>query len=119
MKVLLTGGAGFIGSHVAERLLRDGHSVDVLDNFDPFYPSAVKEANLAAALTSPHCRLHRGDLRDRAFLAGLPTGHDAIIHLAAKAGVRPSIQDPIAYQQANVEGTQYLLEFARTRGLTP
>jgi UDP-glucuronate 4-epimerase len=117
MNVLLTGGAGFIGSHVAERLLRDGHAVDVIDNFDPFYASSVKEANVAAALASPRCRLYRGDLRDRAFLAGLPAGHNAIIHLAAKAGVRPSIQDPIAYQQANVEGTQYLLEFARTRGI--
>src|SRR5688572_11041946 len=117
MNVLLTGGAGFIGSHVAERLLRDGHAVDVLDNFDPFYPSAIKEVNLAAALANPRCRLHRGDLRDRDFLNRLPAGHDAIIHLAAKAGVRPSIQDPIAYQQVNVEGTQNLLEFARARGI--
>lgn len=117
MKVLLTGGAGFIGSHVLERLLRDGCEVDVVDNFDPFYPAAVKEANLAAVAPHEGFRLHRGDIRDRAFLGALPAGHDAIVHLAAKAGVRPSIADPVAYQQVNVEGTQNLLEWARARGV--
>jgi UDP-glucuronate 4-epimerase len=117
MNVLLTGGAGFIGSHVAEHLLRDGHAVDVVDNFDPFYAPATKEGNLATALASARCRLYRGDLQDRAFLATLPAGHDAIIHLAAKAGVRPSINNPVEYQQANVEGTQNLLELARARGI--
>ncbi len=119
MNILVTGGAGFIGSHVVERLLRDGHTVDAIDNFDPFYPRATKEANLAAVADHAGFRLHRGDIGDAAWLAGLPAevGRDAIIHLAAKAGVRPSIEHPVAYQQANVEGTQSLLEFARARGI--
>lgn len=119
MRVLVTGGAGFIASHVVERLLADGHRVDVVDNFDPFYAPAIKEANLAAVRSHPDFQLHRIDVRDPAALAALPAdaGRDAIIHLAAKAGVRPSIDDPLAYQQSNVEGTQHLLEFARARGI--
>jgi UDP-glucuronate 4-epimerase len=117
MTILVTGGAGFIGSHVVERLLSDGHAVEVIDNFDPFYDIAIKEANLAPALAHPRFRLHRFDLCDRSALAAITGPFDAIIHLAAKAGVRPSIENPVAYQQSNVEGTQNLLEFARTRGI--
>lgn len=114
MNLLVTGGAGFIGSHLVDRLLADGHTVAVVDNFDPFYEAEVKEANIAGHLEQPNYTLHRLDIRDfdglRRELAG---GYDCIVHLAAKAGVRPSIEDPIAYQEVNVRGTQNLLELAR------
>jgi UDP-glucuronate 4-epimerase len=113
---LVTGGAGFIGSHVVESLLDDGWTVTVLDNFDPFYDLAIKERNVAAHLGRPGYTLIRGDLRDRDGMEQvLPGPYDAIIHLAARAGVRPSIADPIGYQDVNVVGTQNLLELARRR----
>lgn len=113
--VLVTGGAGFIGSHVVERLLADGHRVTVLDNFDGFYDPAVKRRNLAAAKDRAAFSLVEGDIRDtdlvdRMFKAG---GFDVVFHSAARAGVRPSIQNPVAYQQVNIEGTQVLLEAVR------
>src|SRR4051812_48703759 len=109
--VLVTGGAGFIGSHLVDALAARGDAVTVLDNFDSFYPRALKEQNIASALQHPQCRLIEGDLRDMAFLRQrLSGGYDAIVHLAAKAGVRPSILDPVAYQDVNVRGTQQLLE---------
>ncbi len=114
--VLLTGGAGFIGSHLLDSLLADGASVTVVDNFDPFYPRSRKERNLEAHRGNARVRLVECDLRDmdglRTELAG---PYDAIVHLAAKAGVRPSIEDPVAYQEVNVRGTQNLLELARER----
>lgn len=114
MHLLVTGGVGFIGSHLVDRLLADSHQVTVVDNFDPFYPAGIKEANIAAHLDHPDYTLHRVDIRD---LEGLRTelkgGYDCIVHLAAKAGVRPSIEDPVAYQEVNVRGTQNLLELAR------
>jgi UDP-glucuronate 4-epimerase len=114
MRIVVTGGAGFIGSHLVDRLLRDGREVVVVDDFDPYYPRAVKEANLAAALASPRCRLVELDVRDaegaRALLqASRP---DAIVHLAAKAGVRPSIAEPSLYADVNVIGTVRWLEAA-------
>lgn len=114
-RVLVTGGAGFIGSHVGEALLARGDDVVVLDNFDTFYDPEVKRQNIAAALTHPHYRLVEGDIRhpeslDRAAASG---PFDAIIHLAARAGVRPSIQDPLLYDDVNVRGTTAMLEFAR------
>ena len=118
MHVLVTGGAGFIGSHLVDALLRDGHRVTVLDNFDAFYPRAVKERNIAAHRGNPAWRIVEADLRDaRAIAAQLTDRYDVIVHLAAKAGVRPSIQDPLSYQEVNVAGTQNLLEFARTAGI--
>ncbi|MCW5553479.1 MAG: GDP-mannose 4,6-dehydratase [Verrucomicrobiae bacterium] len=118
MKVLVTGGAGFIGSHLVDRLLAEGHTVTVVDNFDSFYDPAVKQANVAAHTNHPHFRLVRADIRDAAALrAGLDGAYDLIVHLAAKAGVRPSIENPTAYQQVNVGGTQNLLEFAREQGI--
>jgi UDP-glucuronate 4-epimerase len=118
MHVLVTGGAGFIGSHLVDTLLRDGHRVTVFDNFDPFYPRAVKERNIAAHRGNPAWRLVEADLRDaKAIAAQLTDRYDMIVHLAAKAGVRPSIQDPLSYQDVNVAGTQNLLEFARTAGI--
>ncbi len=117
MHVLVTGGAGFIGSHVVDSLLKSGHSVTVLDNFDDFYDRSRKERNIAHQRTEPRWRLVEADLRDaEALNTQLDDRYDVIIHLAAKAGVRPSIEQPIAYQEVNVRGTQNLLEFARLHG---
>ena len=118
MHILVTGGAGFIGSHLVDSLLRDGHTVTAFDNFDPFYDRTVKEQNIAAHRTHANWRLVEGDIRDAAGITRLLTDpFDVIVHLAAKAGVRPSIEDPIGYQETNVRGTQNLLEFARARAV--
>jgi len=116
-RALVTGGAGFIGSHLVDSLLTDGWDVTVADSFDPFYPAAVKHANIEAHRRHPRWRLHELDIADADGLAALPGTFDVIVHLAAKAGVRPSIADPLAYQRANVAGTQAMLEFARARGI--
>src|SRR5262245_52239931 len=114
---LVTGGAGFIGSHVVDSLLADGWRVTAFDNFDPFYDPAIKEANVRAHQSKASYELIRGDLRDPDAIASLGNAtYDVIVHLAAKAGVRPSIEDPVGYQQANVTGTQLLLELARRVG---
>jgi len=114
---LVTGGAGFIGSHLVDRLLADGWAVTSVDNFDPFYSPVAKRENVAAHLRHPAFRLTEADVCDAATLQErLPGGYDAVVHLAAKAGVRPSIAAPAAYQRTNVEGTQALLELAREWG---
>ena len=119
MHLLVTGGAGFIGSHLVDSLLGDGFEVTVLDNFDPFYDRALKEDNIAAHRTNRRWRLVEADLRQAQSLKVLLTGrYDAIVHLAAKAGVRASIGDPSTYQEVNVAGTQNLLELARDLGIT-
>jgi UDP-glucuronate 4-epimerase len=112
MKVLVTGGAGFIGSHLVERLLAEGHRVVCLDNFDDFYDPALKRRNLAAALKHLGFRLVEGDLRDEDGLEKLFAGEkfDLVAHLAARAGVRPSVEDPALYVDVNLRGTVYLLE---------
>lgn len=113
--VLVTGGAGFIGSHVVDALLGQGRAVTAIDNFDPFYDAGVKRQNLASAAGHPGFRLIEGDVRDAAALAALPDDIDAVVHLAALAGVRPSIARPVEYVDVNVRGTQVLLEWARVR----
>jgi len=117
--VLITGGAGFIGSHLVERLAETGHRVVCLDNFDPYYPAAVKRANLQQALSSERVRLVEADVRDRGALGSVLAGEKlgAIVHLAARAGVRPSLQDPELYLDVNVRGTLNLLEAAREFGV--
>ncbi|MEO8097242.1 MAG: NAD-dependent epimerase/dehydratase family protein [Acidobacteriota bacterium] len=111
---LVTGAAGFIGSHLVDRLLRDGWTVTGLDNFDPFYSRAAKENNIVGHRNTRGYRFIEADIRDSDSLESLaPEKYDAVVHLAAKAGVRPSIMDPIAYQEVNVRGTQNLLELAR------
>jgi UDP-glucuronate 4-epimerase len=114
MRTLVTGGAGFIGSHLVDRLLADGHEVVVLDAFDTFYDPALKRANLAGALGNPRCRLAELDLRDRDGVGRLvaEVQPEAIVHLAARAGVRPSIEAPALYAEVNVLGTVHLLEAA-------
>jgi UDP-glucuronate 4-epimerase len=113
MHVLVTGGAGFIGSHVVDTLLADGEQVTVLDNFDSFYDRAIKERNVKEHLRNKHYRLIEADIRDAEGLTRQVTGpFDVILHLAAMAGVRPSIERPLIYQDVNVRGTQNLLEIA-------
>lgn len=116
--ILVTGAAGFIGSHVCERLLASGERVVGLDNFDPYYPRPVKAANIALLARSPNFTLIEADIASpdavrAAFNAHRPTG---VIHLAGKAGVRPSIADPVGYTRANVMGTSVLLDAAREFG---
>lgn len=117
MHILVTGGAGFIGSHLVETLLSEGHRVGVLDDFNDFYAPAIKRANLAAVRAQ--IDLHEADLRDAASVSAIVCegGYDAIVHLAARAGVRPSIADPQLYVDANVTGTLNLLEAARRAGV--
>jgi UDP-glucuronate 4-epimerase len=114
--VLVTGAAGFIGSHLVDRLLRDGWAVTGVDNFDDFYAPGLKRANIAEQLNHPAYAFVETDIRDPdAMATRLTRRYDVVVHLAAKAGVRPSIANPILYQDVNVRGTQNLLEFARTR----
>jgi len=115
-RVLLTGAAGFIGSHVAECLVARGDEVVGLDNFDPFYPRAVKEANVAALRRAPRFRLVEGDIRDAKTVGPLVTPETVVVHLAARAGVRPSLEDPAGYASVNIEGTAVLLEAVRRAG---
>ena len=114
-RAIVTGAAGFIGSHLVDRLLREGWTVTAVDNFDPFYPRELKEAHIRDQRRQPGYRVAEVDIRDRTALSALGGAepYDVIVHLAARAGVRPSILDPIGYQDVNVRGTQNLLEFAR------
>jgi UDP-glucuronate 4-epimerase len=120
MNVLVTGGAGFIGSHVAERLLNLGHAVWAFDDLNDFYDPGIKQANLGdlQAKALPFTFVF-GDLTDRIALDELfaSVRFDQVIHLAARAGVRPSLAQPALYQRVNVEGTVNLLEAARAQGI--
>ena len=118
-RILVTGAAGFIGSHLAERLLRDGNHVIGLDAFDDYYPRLVKEKNIETARSYPTFRLVQGDIRNRDDLeAAFGDEHvNAVIHLAARAGVRPSIADPELYASVNLDGTTRLLEASRRHGV--
>jgi UDP-glucuronate 4-epimerase len=114
VKTIVTGGAGFIGSHLVDRLLLDGGDVIAVDNFDDFYDRARKESNLAKARRNPRFRLVELDIRDAPQVDALvqETRPEAIVHLAARAGVRPSIANPRLYTEVNVLGTLAWLEAA-------
>ena len=113
-KVLVTGGAGFIGSNLVDRLLAHGDAVTVLDNFDSFYAPDRKRSNLAGASRHQSFRLVEADIRDadRTAVLVAETRPDVIVHLAARAGVRPSIDNPALYTAVNVQGTVHLLDAA-------
>jgi UDP-glucuronate 4-epimerase len=114
VKLLVTGAGGFIGSHLSEALIARGHQVTGVDNFDPFYARAVKERNLAGLRKLPAFRFVEADVaRDPMPLDGV----EAVIHLAAKPGVRPSLEDPGSYMEANVTATARLFDAARRVGV--
>lgn len=113
-KIIITGGAGFIGSSLADQLIAEGHFVTVVDNFDPFYPEEIKRNNIAGLINHPNYQLLQVDICDLDSLRQHLTGDfDCIVHIAAKAGVHASIKTPVACQQANVMGTQHMLEIAK------
>jgi UDP-glucuronate 4-epimerase len=116
MRILVTGGAGFIGSHLCAALLGQGHSVSVIDDFNDFYDPAIKRGNVRAL---PEVDLHEGNICDLGFVESVVagSGFDAIVHLAARAGVRPSIENPQAYIDTNITGTHNLLRVAATGGV--
>lgn len=119
MKIIVTGGAGFIGSTLTDALLARGESVAVIDSFNDFYDPSLKRENVAAFQSNPLFSLHEFDIRDtrkvaEVFKAERP---DVVVHLAARAGVRPSIQEPLLYEEVNCIGTLNLLEAVRSIGL--
>lgn len=120
MKFLITGGAGFIGSNLTDKLLSEGHSVICHDNFDDFYSPSIKRENISQALKNKDFSLVSGDIRDKTLLGKIFSDNkvDMVIHLAARAGVRPSIQNPSLYYDVNVNGTLCLLEEMRKAGIS-
>ena len=119
-KILITGGAGFIGSHLVDRLLGEGDwQITVVDDFNDFYPPATKRDNIREHLANRNYKLIEADIRDCAALekAFVETNFDCIVHLAARAGVRPSLKEPQLYVETNINGTMNLLELARRRGV--
>src|SRR5262245_39254729 len=112
MKILLTGGAGSIGSHLLERLLARGDDVAVVDDFNDYYDPAIKRRNLPAG----GFRLYERDIRSAAEIV-VREKPDLVVHLAARAGVRPSQKDPALYESVNVAGTLGLLEACRAAGV--
>src|SRR5437762_7939653 len=118
--ILITGGAGFIGSHLVDRLLAEGGwRIAVVDDFNDFYDPAIKRENISAPLANPDFKLVAADLRDREALAQVfsEANFDCIVHLAARAGVRPSLKEPRLYVETNINGTLNLLELARSNGV--
>ena len=116
---LVTGGAGFIGSHLIEYLLKDpNHQVICIDNFDDYYDIRIKTDNISKFIKKPNFRLIQIDIRNfEQIEKEIPDHIDCIFHLAARAGVRPSIENPIIYNEVNILGTQNLLEIAKKRGV--
>jgi UDP-glucuronate 4-epimerase len=115
MIILVTGGAGFIGSHLCGRLMREGHQVVCLDNFDDFYNPEIKRRNIQESIGEAQFELIEGDIRDTQLIARIFRGRtfDVVVHLAARAGVRPSIDYPKLYEEVNCQGTINLLDACR------
>ena len=117
-EILVTGRAGFIGSHLIEQLLENNYKVTIVDNYDTFYSKEIKFKNISCVINNPYLKVIDIDILNTADLyARLTDQYKVIIHLAAKAGVRPSIEDPIVYQDVNVKGSQNMLEFARHKNI--
>ncbi len=114
-KLLLTGFAGFIGSHLSERLLNDGYELVGIDDFNNYYDPKIKERNIVGFKDNKNFTVYRGDIRDKNILNDMFEKHkiDIIVHLAARAGVTPSLKEPILYEEVNILGTLNLLELAR------
>ena len=110
--VLITGGAGFIGSTLTERLLKDNVKVIVIDNFNDYYDIKIKESNIAPFLSNANFKLYRGDICDKALVDRVFKDHmiGLVAHMAARAGVRASIENPIEYVRSNINGTINILE---------
>lgn len=117
-KILITGAAGFIGSHVAEALIQKGHQVIGIDNFDPFYDKSTKENNLSIVLGSNNYTFIEMDLTSKDSFDMLDSDIEVVIHLAAKAGVRPSIKDPESYLENNIKATQNVLEWMQKNDIS-
>jgi UDP-glucuronate 4-epimerase len=114
MKIFVTGAAGFIGSHLCERLLNDGCEIVGVDSFDEFYDPRIKRRNIDRCLNDTHFQLIEADIRDHdAMDRAIDADVDVIVHLAARAGVRPSIAEPVLYADVNINGTMVLLEAAK------
>ncbi|MCL2439671.1 MAG: GDP-mannose 4,6-dehydratase [Alphaproteobacteria bacterium] len=120
MAILITGAAGFIGSTFADRLLSSGKKIIALDNFNDYYDVKIKEANIAPNLANPNYKLYRADITNAAALKKVFDENEieAVVHLAARAGVRPSIENPRAYMDTNIIGTLNIFEEMKSRGLT-
>jgi UDP-glucuronate 4-epimerase len=119
MVILVTGGAGFIGSHLCGRLLREGHRVVCLDNFDEFYDPEIKRRNVQESMGDAQFKFIEGDIRDTQLIPRIFQGRtfDVVVHLAARAGVRPSIDFPKLYEEVNIQGTINLLDACREFGV--
>lgn len=115
MRILVTGGAGFIGSNLTEFLLNEGHNVDCVDNFNDYYDPSIKRNNLVNVLQNPCFILYETDIINYETLSEIFQSHkyDIVVHLAARAGVRPSIAQPLLYEKVNVQGTIHLLELCK------
>ena len=115
--ILITGCAGFIGSSLTEELLSQGYQVIGIDNFDPFYSREIKEQNLASSLHHPNFHFYEGDIALKETFEQINNHVDSVIHIAAKAGVRPSILNPQAYIQTNIVGTETILNWMNSKGI--
>src|SRR5205809_6816548 len=118
--ILITGGAGFIGSHLVDLLLNEGNwQITIVDDFNDFYAPEIKHRNLEAHEHNQLVRIFEADIRDREALTKIfaESAFDSIVHLAARAGVRPSLTEPQLYAETNINGTLNLLELARDHGI--
>lgn len=116
-QILVTGAAGFIGGHACQALLDEGYDVVGIDNFDPFYERRIKEEIVRSLLPNPKFELIEGDIRNAEIVNKALQGVDVVFHLAAKAGVRPSLEDPYLYSSVNIDGTVRLLEACRRKNV--